>query len=161
MVGASEAAARQPSKIGLGEARPVQSSTCRSECVGFQSINQSFNIYMGSFKIHTQRRSTFFLLQGFLSSMSTKSLNPSSVLFKIQNSNNYGNGVPTAKISVGTPFTVVPIGNEPCSKPPQMEVGRAGKISHLFIKGKRAVEDYAMVSTFEHRDERQKREIPL
>ena len=41
-----------------------------------------------------------------------KSLNPSSVLFKIRNSK-YGNGVPTAKISVGTPFPVVPIGNEP------------------------------------------------
>src|SRR6218665_2248842 len=156
--------------MGLGGAKELSAATrhgrCRAlpadqEVLDFnQLINHSTFIWR-SFKIHTQRRSTFFLLQGFLSSLFTKSLNPSSVLFKIQNSNNYGNGVPTAKISVGTPFTVVPIGNEPCSKPPQMEVGRAGKISHLFIKGKRAVEDYAMVSTFEHRNERQKREIPL
>ena len=65
---------------------------------------------------YTQRRSTFFLLQGFLSSLFTKSLNPSSVLFKIQNSNKYGNGVPMVKISVGTPFPVVPIGNKPWVK---------------------------------------------
>src|SRR6218665_1099556 len=90
----------------------MQSSTCRSGGVGFQSINQSFNIYMALLQ---QRRSTFFLLQGFISSLFTKSLNPSDALFKIRNSNRYGNGVPTAKISVGTPFQVVPIGNEPCS----------------------------------------------
>src|SRR6218665_810131 len=71
-----------------------------------QLINHSTFVWC-SFKIHTQRRSTFFLLQGFLSSLSTKSLNPSSVLFKIQNSNKYGNGIPTTKICVETPFSVV------------------------------------------------------
>jgi len=32
------------------------------------------------------------------------------------NSNKYGNGVPTAKISMGTLLPVVPIGNEPCPR---------------------------------------------
>src|SRR6218665_1102712 len=81
----------------------VQSSTWRSGGVGFQSINHSFNIYMVPLQD---------LLQGCISSLFTKSLNPSSVLFKIRNSNKYGNGVSAASISVETPFSGVPIGNE-------------------------------------------------
>src|SRR6218665_1246824 len=114
----------------------MQSSTCRSGGVGFQSINQSFNIYMALLQ---QRRSTFFLLQGFISSPFTKSLNPSDALFKIRNSNKYGNGVPTAKISVGTPFPVVPIGNEPCL---QSTISFAGLESTSLINGSSRLNPY-------------------
>src|SRR6218665_2566139 len=111
--------------MGLGGANELSASARHGRCRALpadqkvldfnQLINHSTFIWR-SFKIHTQRRSTFFLLQGFLSSMFTKSLNPSSVLFQIRNSKKYGNGVPMAKISVGTPFPVVPIGNEPWLK---------------------------------------------
>src|SRR6218665_1845069 len=98
----SEAAvARQSSKIGLGGGNELSAAArhgrCRTlpadqEVLDFnQLVNHSTFIWR-SFKIHTQRGSTFFPLQGFLSSMFTKSLNASSVLFKILNSNKYWNG---------------------------------------------------------------------